>query len=69
MIQNFTNHILLKRGRPTYPDKWRNQSLMLEMIHDMAERKNFLLFAIGIGVMGIIIGSITIWNMVSDVLK
>jgi hypothetical protein len=35
----------------------------------MAERKNFLLFAIGIGVMGIIIGSITIWNMVSDVLK
>jgi len=42
---------------------------MLEMIHDMAEKKNFLLFAIGIGVMGIIIGSITIWNMVSDVLK
>jgi len=35
----------------------------------MAERKNFLLFAIGIGAMGIIIGSITIWNMVSDVLK
>jgi hypothetical protein len=35
----------------------------------MAERKNFLLFAIGIGAMGIIIGSITIWNMISDVLK
>jgi len=42
---------------------------MLKIIHNMAERKNFLLFAIGIGVMGIIIGSITIWNMVSDVLK
>jgi hypothetical protein len=35
----------------------------------MAERKNFLLFAIGIGVMGVIIGGITIWNMISDVLK
>jgi hypothetical protein len=35
----------------------------------MAERKNFLIFAIGIGVMGVVIGSITIWNMVSDVLK
>jgi hypothetical protein len=35
----------------------------------MAERKNFLLVAIGIGIMGIVIGSITIWNMISDVLK
>jgi len=35
----------------------------------MAERKNFLLFAIGIGIMGVIIGGITIWNMISDVLK
>jgi hypothetical protein len=35
----------------------------------MAERKNFLIFAIGIGVMGVIIGSITIWNMISDILK
>ncbi|ARS64386.1 hypothetical protein NMSP_0766 [Candidatus Nitrosomarinus catalina] len=35
----------------------------------MAERKNFLIFAIGIGVMGVIIGGITIWNMISDVLK
>jgi len=35
----------------------------------MAERKNFLLFAIGIGVMGVIIGGMTIWNMISDVLK
>jgi len=35
----------------------------------MAERKNFLIFAIGIGVMGVIIGSITIWNMISDIFK
>ena len=35
----------------------------------MAERKNFLIFAIGIGIMGVVIGTITIWNMVSDVLK
>jgi hypothetical protein len=35
----------------------------------MAERKNFLIFAIGIGIMGIVIGTITIWNMISDVLK
>jgi len=37
--------------------------------HNMAERKNFLLLAIGMGVMGIIIGTITIWNMTSDLLK
>jgi len=35
----------------------------------MAEKKNFLIFAIGIGIMGVVIGSITIWNMISDVLK
>jgi hypothetical protein len=35
----------------------------------MAERKNFLIFAIGIGVMGIVIGSITIWDMILEVLK
>jgi|TARA_B100000809_G_scaffold39641_1_gene34658 hypothetical protein len=35
----------------------------------MAERKNFLLFAIGVGIIGMIIGSITIWNMISDLLK
>jgi len=28
----------------------------------LAERKNFLIFAIGIGIMGVVIGSITIWN-------
>jgi len=35
----------------------------------MAEKKNFLVFAIGIGVMGVVIGGITIWNMISDILK
>jgi len=42
---------------------------MLKIYHNMAERKNFLLFAIGVGVIGMIIGSITIWNMISDLLK
>jgi len=32
----------------------------------MAERKNFLLFAIGLGAFGIIIGGYTIWNSVSE---
>jgi len=31
--------------------------------HNMPERKNFLLLAIGMGAIGIIIGGITIWNM------
>jgi hypothetical protein len=35
----------------------------------MPERKNFLLFAIAIGAAGIIIGTITIWNMASNLLK
>jgi hypothetical protein len=35
----------------------------------MAEIKNFLIFAIGIGVMGVVIGSITIWDMILEVLK
>jgi hypothetical protein len=35
----------------------------------MAERKNFLIFAIGIGVMGVVIGSITIWDMILEVSK
>jgi len=42
---------------------------MLKIYHNMAERKNFLLFAIGVGIIGVIIGSITIWNMISDLLK
>jgi len=32
----------------------------------MAERKNFLLMAIGLGVIGVIIGGYTIWNLVSE---
>jgi hypothetical protein len=35
----------------------------------MAERKNFLIFAIGIGIMGVVIGTKTIWNMISNILK
>ena len=35
----------------------------------MAERKNFLLLAIGMGAIGIIIGGITIWNMISNVMN
>jgi hypothetical protein len=42
---------------------------MLKEHHNMPERKNFLLLAIGMGVVGIIIGSVTIWNMASDLLK
>jgi hypothetical protein len=35
----------------------------------MAERKNFLIFAIGVGIMGVVVGGVTIWNMISDILK
>ncbi len=35
----------------------------------MPEKKNFLILAIGVGIVGIIIGSITIWNMVNEVLN
>jgi len=35
----------------------------------MAEKRNFLMFAIGVGAAGIIIGSITIWSMVSDLMQ
>jgi len=35
----------------------------------MPERKNFLLLAIGLGVMGIIIGGYTIWNLVSELIS
>lgn len=34
----------------------------------MPEKKNFLILAIGIGVIGVIIGSVTIWNMINEVL-
>jgi len=39
---------------------------MLKEHHNMPERKNFLLLAIGMGVIGIIIGGITIWNMTAS---
>jgi len=42
---------------------------MYKAIHNMAERKNFLLLAIGMGAAGIIIGGITIWNMITDLLS
>jgi hypothetical protein len=32
----------------------------------MPERKNFLIFAISLGVFGIIFGTITIWNSISE---
>jgi len=35
----------------------------------MPERKNFLLFAVMIGLAGIMIGVITMWNTVSDLFK
>jgi len=35
----------------------------------MAERKNFLALAIGMGIVGIIIGGITMFNMVTDLLS
>ncbi len=42
---------------------------MHKVHHNMAERKNFLLLAIGLGFVGIIIGAVTIWNTVSDLLN
>jgi hypothetical protein len=32
----------------------------------MAEKRNFLILAIGLGAVGIIIGGITIWNFVNN---
>jgi hypothetical protein len=34
----------------------------------MAEKKNFLALAVGLGIVGIIIGAITIWNTASELL-
>jgi hypothetical protein len=39
---------------------------MLKEHHNMPERKNFLLLAIGMGAIGIIIGVVTIWNMATS---
>ena len=35
----------------------------------MPEKKNFLILAIGMGVIGVIIGGITIWNLLNEVWK
>ena len=35
-------------------------------IEKMAERKNFLRLAIGLGIVGIIIGVVTIWNITTN---
>jgi len=35
----------------------------------MTERKNFLILAIGLGVIGVIIGGITIWNAANSLLQ
>ncbi len=35
----------------------------------MAEKRNFLILAIGLGVVGIIIGGITIWNFANSLLE
>ena len=32
----------------------------------MSEKKNFLILAIGMGVIGVIIGGISIWSIVSE---
>ncbi len=42
---------------------------MLKEHHNMPERKNFLVFAVMIGLAGIVIGVITMWNTVSDLFK
>ena len=35
----------------------------------MKEKKNFLILAIGMGVIGVIIGGITIWDLVNETLS
>jgi len=34
----------------------------------MAEKRNFLILAIGLGVAGVIIGGITIWNFANNLI-
>lgn len=34
----------------------------------MAEQRNFLILAIGLGIIGIIIGGITIWNFANNLI-
>lgn len=42
---------------------------MLKEYHSMPEKKNFLRLVIGMGSIGIIIGVITMWNMLVDLLN
>jgi hypothetical protein len=35
----------------------------------MEKKKNFLILAIGMGIIGVIIGGISIWNVASDLLQ
>ena len=39
------------------------------VLDKMAEKKNFLILAIGMGVIGVIIGGVTIWNLVNETLS
>lgn len=35
----------------------------------MVEKRNFLLMAIGLGVIGVIIGGVTIWNVANSLIE
>jgi len=35
----------------------------------MAEKRNFLILAIGLGVVGVIIGGVTIWNLANSLIE
>ena len=43
--------------------------ISVKVVKKMAEKKNFLILAIGLGVIGVIIGGITIWNVASDLIE
>ena len=38
----------------------------IQQNNKMIEKKNFLILAIGMGIIGIIIGGISIWNLVKN---
>jgi hypothetical protein len=35
----------------------------------MTEKRNFLILAIGLGILGIVIGGITLWNFANNLLE
>lgn len=35
----------------------------------MAEKRNFLILAMGLGAVGVIIGAVTIWNYVNNLIS